>query len=1119
MNKKMKKRLLVALPMALALASPAFLAASCVKTAAQKREFKEEYNAPYSATAFPVDTSITYGQFIGNYANVTGTALVRIQGMNTPEIKIDKDNNKYVAKPTFTRNKLEAAAAVILTLEDGTVKVYDNDEAEILPEAKSEATLQKEDGTERVPAYEKITVAAQSANPRSINNIDFESDLKKTTKMQLAIRKNMSYLDAFGKKTKYTVQPKDFYYSWLRTNAIDNNTRHKKLGGNSALDKLAHKYMPKNTRAFTDDWQYSNNYVLGIYNLDYNKFFNENDFLTNLDATSKATLTSNENIDTNAKTVTFTKDSKATQKADFTNFFAQWLQKSATFYGAPSQYIDEQNTKLTNLFEEIYAANESLKTDLRIANDKVVSLIVAIDDNQANVDSSDQKIKTYNYVLDNLENYPKKIEELQAKKDNSDASEADKAKWTDEINKMQAFVDKYGTDEKKAEFEDLLEKSKKLKADNVKQLATNTAELKTAQENLKKLQTTLIKAIRNKKLNFLYKTSGQEPADAATYLFELNKLPEDSLARKIGIYWYGFSEKNTLFAGPYYPTPYKNLRRVYVKNPYYFDEDFVNDKKTLNKLVTQYQQSQVELNIYTDRIFNQYANGSVSVLAYRGLSDSQIKTIQSNPSKYGLRYTQVYNTNTPYYLTVQNPFATAIDDNKKGEDFFKFSDAYSYMMWGVNKNDLGKGKANASQWTSGLGLSFRTILNAALNWYYLSNELSSGQKDAWLAKVAANSLIGGSNQDSSSIKTPFDVSDYINSLFAIDVDGNKINFGDASNPIFTISPQENNTYQLEGAGSDRNLKSQSPYFNKLKEEMQKVMDAFDAKFPDEAGKPIAFNLYYPYTNPDEKMQIVAQNVIDTLQRLNSRIQAKFVYFPNTSSPEFNDYRYQGVNGSFMLGWGYDYDSIGSGYDGLSWGASLIQALSQIYHDKDTSPTLYNNNYPQLVAAANYMVENYAQAHKLFSVEPSEWYKIKPSYLNGKNSEFKSGENNITLKLNSDGLYVANPLPVWFAGTENTDNYKEVISETQPPSDSELGEFKPKLDLLGKQIKANEIDESIAPADFYLWSAKFWHEFVASKTNEELKDFMQEFSSFYGHNLFSMTLKSKDEFTPFLVQKA
>ncbi|KKB26837.1 hypothetical protein MM26B8_00140 [Mycoplasmopsis meleagridis] len=978
---KNKKKLLISLSsLTLALSPLTALAVSCTEdeSIVTKHQWVFSYNTPYSAKGFPYDESNGYGGFVTPKQAYYTLPLSRLQGLSQPEIDVYgvkegknvPEIKKLIVKPTFVKRKLEAAKAIILTLKDGTVKIYDNDKADIYPEPDLEVMDQLDNVTKK--GYRNISSNVTSNDPRSINNISFNHDLTNAKEMQFVIRDNVKYVDKNGNETKYNVTPKDFYYSWLRTFLLTTLERRNN-GGSEALDNFVNgNLLETGSNYFTNTVSYPNSYLFSFIGIDYNSFADENKFLKTLDSS----ITSNLGVDPNTKAVTIAGVENA-DFYDFTTLFNSLIINDLTFMPAPSEYIDDVNNKIVNIIN-------SYKQD------------------NPNVDLS----------------------QLSAEIEKSDP--------------------KYSQQ----------------------------------QEALKKLGDYAISKGLNEIYTYNSKNLTETPELLGKFLALLSQIDQNSKTFKSGTYWYGISIDNTLFAGPYYPKGFSNLKETFAKNPYFYDKSFVNAKDTINEVELSFVTRPINALDFQTRQFNQYNVGDLSRLSFSSLSTSQKTSIISKNSKEtGLRYSQVFNEKTPYYRRAPLAFAY---ENENGSEYYSFSDTYSLLNWGVNKEDLGKGLANPSTFIDGLGLSFRTILNAAINYAYLAETESNSLATAFVGNVAIDSLLGGRDQDESPYKKPLDVLDRINVLYAIDADGNKINFGTNENPIYEVSMKENQLFALNQKNTEDKLKSK--YFDRLQKEMQKVLDKFDKLYPKYAGQDFVFDLYYFYTNPSENIKRSGTFLEEIINKLNSRLKPKFSY-GDVSTPaaykRYFDLNIRGANGTNRVAWGVDYTtSIGSSFDGLSWNGELIPTLTYIYANRE-NPTL-KNAFPQLVNAS-VELHNYATRNNPhWDVPFDELYKVAGQILIGDASVFV--KNKFTL---------------------NSKNNKYELA-TKTTSDNKTTEV------------LREPSEAAQAIDPFTFSAKFWLQYSKELTNEELIKLIKEVATYLGYDYFAANKRAINPFTEYLV---
>lgn len=286
----------------------------------KQRRYVKSWNSTYTSQAFLNDISASYGSFQATATyQETGGLLFRKQGLNEPEVV----NGNKIKKPSFSKYRLELAKQVVLTMKDGTTKVYDNDKAEIQPSADLS------DGT-----YSKISVQSTSNDPRSINNLQFLEDLKNAKRVQVTVKEDTHWTNHEGQKTKYKISARDFYYSWLRTVGLTTETRHD-LGGTKKLDDIANTYLCEpNSAYFTKNTSYNNEYLYRVFNVNSDNFYDESKFVTEVNGVA--------GVENGTKAVTFDllDDTKESQ---FDTFFKKSIIGSYEMSAAPSQYIDDMN--------------------------------------------------------------------------------------------------------------------------------------------------------------------------------------------------------------------------------------------------------------------------------------------------------------------------------------------------------------------------------------------------------------------------------------------------------------------------------------------------------------------------------------------------------------------------------------------------------------------------------------------------------------------------------------------------------------------------------------------------------------------------------------------------------
>ncbi|UUD34991.1 hypothetical protein NPA07_04240 [Mycoplasmopsis caviae] len=285
-------------------------------------------NADFSGDSFINDMSAIYGGFLGELREETGAYLLMARTFGVPKIETKKeDGKKYIIEPSYWKYSLEYADAVVVTKSDNTEEVFDKDDAELKQSAENPA-----DQTKGTPAhYNFANYKATSNNERSINSKKFEEALKGAKKVQLRIRKDVKWIDAYGKQTKYNVVAEDFFISWIRTHTLSRGSRGNYLKGTTLenkvteLDKYETEMLSEGTKNFTDGLRYPNEYIYALFGIDSSKFSKKDDFISKKDGRE------------------FLNFHPLANKTDILSFkdLVDYFATAKDFLAAPSQYIKE----------------------------------------------------------------------------------------------------------------------------------------------------------------------------------------------------------------------------------------------------------------------------------------------------------------------------------------------------------------------------------------------------------------------------------------------------------------------------------------------------------------------------------------------------------------------------------------------------------------------------------------------------------------------------------------------------------------------------------------------------------------------------------------------------------
>lgn len=294
-----------------------------------KRELYEDINSdPLNPYAYVFDRTDNYGRRPEYHRQVL--YIIRARSFGKPELVsqvLVKDGvvsqEMVVKKPSYTHYKLEAVKAIVATWEDGQTFVFDLDDfqMELAQESRHASWMVK------------------SNNPRSINSDYFWNTLKKAYKVSLVPR-DIHWVTNTGKKTKYKLKSRDFFYSYLRSFSLTPKFRHEN-GGSPELDQqwfqasYAAKFDPKTF--------YPNEYLAILFGIDTPSLRN-----FNKDPAFRYPI---EVIDVEGKpTEVFSIfiNKGAEPDSQIYNYVRHYLVNSQELNPAPSEYIAEKNKKLTS---------------------------------------------------------------------------------------------------------------------------------------------------------------------------------------------------------------------------------------------------------------------------------------------------------------------------------------------------------------------------------------------------------------------------------------------------------------------------------------------------------------------------------------------------------------------------------------------------------------------------------------------------------------------------------------------------------------------------------------------------------------------------------------------------
>ena len=475
-------------------------------------------------------------------------------------------------------------------------------------------------------------------------------------------------------------------------------------------------------------------------------------------------------------------------------------------------------------------------------------------------------------------------------------------------------------------------------------------------------------------------------------------------ARKYGIYTYGQNREDVLYASYYIPVSSSGGREVYQYNKYHPDLEWVNNVengfekngktyKNLNTVILEYAGG-IDSSTFNNQTFNAFLSGTVSEMDYSLISDAQKQQLYgndfnnkevliANSEANGLRATKNINISKLNTRTVWQAFPA---DNLEE---YKFNDVYAKLVYGSSKDELKKGLAIISNtFFGGVGLEFRNLIQASINWNQYIQTAYSGVRDAWLSGAAQDAKFSSTNPNS---LKPADFNELgINDLFYLDEKGQQQ----------TVTLKEMKTHsgktgaELDaeyGPGTSNDMQlalSKSPQYSQIQKAMKALLDKFYQENNLSNNDLIQWEIPYSFADQDEtKCKATKYIVENVINGLDPRIKATF-FKPTSRNDMLNSISQR--RGAYNANlWSYDYEGIGSyiaAFFSEGSGTNLMGAIGIFAKDPaSTNDKLFLNRlskdeikslqtqYPLFTELAKFIATN---INKEFGSNASEDVKVE-----------------------------------------------------------------------------------------------------------------------------------------------
>lgn len=445
----------------------------------------------------------------------------------------------------------------------------------------------------------------------------------------------------------------------------------------------------------------------------------------------------------------------------------------------------------------------------------------------------------------------------------------------------------------------------------------------------------------------------------------IKSLPADNIVSKTGLYWYGTDVDHLLTAGPYYYAGYdqSTQKESWKLNKHYYNQEFVNRSSTIQRIDVRYK-NQTDSNTFLSQLYQDYKIGKLGFISYNDLSTTNQGEVLGAPSKYGVSYLKSSNiANLKAKVTWRVIPGTPTTKN----DIY-YNDAYSQLVFGNTSQDVQsgnvKGETKLSELLAGRGLSFRSIINNAVNWEFVQSFLTDNKAQAWINTLAENGKIGGSDAQNNSNNIVLTYYDKLNTLFSLDKDLNKVEYNAGKTEI---NPNDNIT-AAESQSSDID-KLRSAGYAKLQEAMTALLDDFYTSHPaldpdvrEEDKVTWKFIFRYGNWSPPKMENLFDSNFMPALINnldTKGRLKVSFTKIDANNPSDYPKWRnalnnYSGGNSAYTFsGWGYDYNAIGSGLDGTT--TNGLNAAMVVIGQSAAMQAKLQPTFPELVAASKALV--------------------------------------------------------------------------------------------------------------------------------------------------------------------
>ena len=295
-------------------------------------------NTKQVTTGYKYDFTNSYGSApSAGIPTLVGGELIHLKTEGRFEVREDG-----TIQPSYQSYQFALADSAVLVFKHKTSNdkfelVFDSDDVDPtikVPDKNTQNVIERDSSNKRSINNKNIfqallaqgALTKKVASPDQINASDISAAGDYIiTNLGLTVKEGVKWVDATGQPTRFSLSPRDFWYSFMRSKLTDKDYRRAE-GGSKELDTLFVKKTSTIDR-FKETDRFPNEYLFGFFDLDPTKLYTEKDAIqTRADGRQM-----------------FTFSSAAPSRAinGFLAVFEKFLSNSLLFLAAPSQYIDE----------------------------------------------------------------------------------------------------------------------------------------------------------------------------------------------------------------------------------------------------------------------------------------------------------------------------------------------------------------------------------------------------------------------------------------------------------------------------------------------------------------------------------------------------------------------------------------------------------------------------------------------------------------------------------------------------------------------------------------------------------------------------------------------------------